>query len=395
MLAELALRKTGSEPGLVVEVAPFESKTDSLILYPDYVADEKGITKISPEIREFVNGEISKGSYYEEHRDYRITKLISDYVDFNNGKVDNPFAAFIAALKQQRAGQLDAVDSAYLAYVSSPINSDGFRSIAFKNYKTDKLKVLLLGDSFTYGSETTNITYSFADHLSARGLVVYNSGIIATDPPQYLAVAQKYIPELKPDVVVVCFAMANDIMYFHRHVQPFQPVIYATNAGLIFSCLHGEYRTFNETYDYILNDCYIHNQEHNLFNRLSAKTVLTTKLWITLEKMGVIKPDEEKMKYLQRVQAMESDLPVTDEYIRGIMDLCREYQVKFLLAPIPFNEKPELRPKDVPGLFVNIPYHVIETTTQEDRAQGGHFNDRGYEKYGEFLLNLIDSITAR
>ena len=393
-ITESILRLSGLVPGLIVDRAPFNT-TDSIYLYKDYTADENGIMKFSREGREFVakgianNGSMNEGGYI------LINMLIHDFVELNNGGIENEFSRFIQRIKENP--DPDEVELAYLNYCFSPINSDGFRSIEFKNYQTGKLKLLLLGDSHAYGAEASNITYSFADNLAAKGYVVYNTGIIATDPAQYLAVAKQYIPQLQPDFVIVNFCLNNDIVYFKREVKPYQMVFYPTNVENIMACPDGEYLvTPQEAYQFVLDECYIPQQDKKRFNRFAAQTVLGTKLWLVLKKAGCIKiDDEEKQAYLQRTAALKSDESVSDFFLEQIRKIGDRHGAHFILSGIPDGDDLDKRPPDVPGLFKNIKYHIPERTTKADRAEGGHFNDQGYEKYADFLHNIIDSIANK
>jgi len=136
---------------------------------------------------------------------------------------DGIFRANPAYALQAGAGDAFGID----------INSDGFRGNAFKLAETPRTKVLLIGDSFTWGAGANPITASFADCLQDAGYYIYNAGIPGTDPAQYARVARKYIPLLKPNVVVVCLYMGNDLRLYPHPVQPHRNLFYMTNFGMI------------------------------------------------------------------------------------------------------------------------------------------------------------------
>ena len=93
-------------------------------------------------------------------------------------------------MKELPKDSLDDAEFAYLDYATAPVNEEGFKSIAFKKYETEKTSILLLGDSFTWGLTAVPSFKSFADVLAARGYVVYNTGIVGNDPAYYAAIAK-------------------------------------------------------------------------------------------------------------------------------------------------------------------------------------------------------------
>ncbi|MCI0470059.1 MAG: hypothetical protein L0Y73_00200, partial [Candidatus Aminicenantes bacterium] len=56
------------------------------------------------------------------------------------------------------------------------INSHGFRGNEFAPVDTPQTKILLVGDSFTWGTAAVPLTQSFADLVQASGYHVYNAG---------------------------------------------------------------------------------------------------------------------------------------------------------------------------------------------------------------------------
>ncbi|MDB5284332.1 MAG: hypothetical protein JWO06_3407, partial [Bacteroidota bacterium] len=176
------------------------------------------------------------------------------------------------------------LDSLIIAYVHCPLNSAGFRSPEFLETVNSAPKVLLLGDSYTYGHSTKNKTYSFADLLMTKKYAVYNTGLSAADPPQYLSVARKYIPLIKPQYVVVNICMANDVDYYEKKYRPYQPYYYVTNAGCLDACPRGlNMANANESYQLIRSLIYI--PQTSCLNRLCSKTCLATLVWTAFRKI--------------------------------------------------------------------------------------------------------------
>lgn len=121
----------------------------------------------------------------------------------------------------------------------SVINEEGFRSrIAYTPQSVDSVKktgkkvVMLIGDSFVEGCCADDVRNSFGDIINRdKQYEVLNFGVAGTDLVQYKLVAQKYAATLKPDRVVICFYMGNDIMYCDRLPTPGVPLTYPFKAN--------------------------------------------------------------------------------------------------------------------------------------------------------------------
>ena len=61
---------------------------------------------------------------------------------------------------------------------------------------------MFLGDSYTWGSSARPITESFVDLVKRAGYCTFNFGIPGTDPCQYAALAEKWLPLLHPGVPI-------------------------------------------------------------------------------------------------------------------------------------------------------------------------------------------------
>jgi lysophospholipase L1-like esterase len=96
------------------------------------------------------------------------------------------------------------------------INSLGFRDYEYPITKKKKYRIAVIGDSFTFGWGV-NIEDCWVKILekefNASGLDVeiLNLGKGGASPADYAQTAEKAIPILKPDLVVVCALQANDL----------------------------------------------------------------------------------------------------------------------------------------------------------------------------------------
>jgi len=100
------------------------------------------------------------------------------------------------------------------------INSDGYRDDEFdiSIIEDTDFRILALGDSFTFGASAT-LGNSYIEQLEtafADDAVIWNVGIAGTATRQALALAEKYVPILQPDVVTLGFYF-ND---FNENLYP-------------------------------------------------------------------------------------------------------------------------------------------------------------------------------
>ena len=370
---------------------------DEYIIYETFLADEDGITRFSENAAKWIAEDIENvrnRSKYENKLGGFANELVADYIRCLKRNVDNEFCQMIKRLLEKEPALLTPAERAYLDYCRQPVNAQGFRSITFsKNYPTDKKKVLLLGDSFTYGSiDDGSITSSFADVLATKDYLVFNSGISSTDPPQYEAVAKKYIPFLEPDVVVVNFFIGNDRMIYHREVKPFQPVFYQTNAGQINAFVHGQYIPNPQTAFEMARANFEITERNRWFNSFCSKTVLGTRLWVALWKAGLASNKYLDMTrdYERRGQKLVSPTLISESYIESIKNICEENGAQFILTVIP--ELPNLG-KDIsetyPGAFERLKFHFPDFLTEDHFQEDWHFNVTGHRLYADFLDSLI------
>lgn len=389
-VTELLLRGQGGQPGVFGHNG--FKQVDSLVVFPDLMADEFGIQSFTPETATIVSELLAKDL---SETDSTILnglssgpwRLVRDLKSCQNENESTKYSRYIEQLSTSK--NLDVVDSAIIRSYSHPLNSNGFRSIPFKNHETDKTKLLLLGDSFTWGWNAESITNSFADHLTTMGYAVYNSGISATDPSQYQAVAERYVEVIKPDVVIVNFYMVNDVVHHLRTPKPHQIYSWETNAGVFYSFPAGEYITdIDSAYDFVLGYNSIPNTGFKFLNRLMASTVITTRIWNALAQLGLgyfLYEDERKLPH--------PEIPVVHAHTDAISEVCRANSAKLMISVIPDNR--DLHDKTYLNLFGEIePVKISGLNSDHFNPKDRHFNDLGHEKYADFLHEKITSLKA-
>jgi len=403
---EIILRRQGYKPGQISGYHYIEV-VDTLINYDGYLADEHGMTYTDPRVADKLHRflqarsaekytSVNAADYPEwSHVAYDIQQLIVDYPPVIAGVDTGEFSGYYKAIRNKTT--LNDFDSLVLNYVVSPVNSEGFRSISFRSHSARK-RILLIGDSYTFGYSASNRLKSFYDLLLARGYEVYNTGIIGADPPQYLSVAAKYVPLLKPDIVIVNFYLGNDIQYYRQNFDPYQPYFYRTNAGAILSCPLGvKMHSAREAYEIALDGVVIPT-DNSAFNRLCGHSVITTLLWNALKDILHLQKQSASVKdFYERAESFKIDHPDGNDRIPIIEKLCRENGSKFILCIIPNlpgDGGRKLRHKaDYPLLFPEQKYFEPDQLQETDYCSGGdtHFNDAGHRKYATFLQSIIDT----
>lgn len=397
LLLEATLRwGFGYQPG-VHTYSPWFHQVDTLTTLPGFIGDEEGIFKIDTNVRTFLDEQFKRADIdspllpYPVNINFEAYSLDGTFLRLRDTSFNNLFKQYVQALNNKPSATLDSFELEVLHYVTHPVNDDGYRSISFRGNYGKRKKILLLGDSFTFGYSAQNLTSSFADILLAKGYAVFNTGISGADPAQYLQVARKYIAELKPDYVIVNFYMGNDIVYFNRTPQPHTPIHYATNAGNLLSCPGGIYfSTAGESYKFVVAHYTIPHDY--LLGRICATTAITTLGWKVLSKLNKVTTNPRMYDaYWQKVHQMETTEPACNAQLQAIQQLALANHTQFLLLAIPDLKWPGLRKvEDVPGLFKGLPYAVPPVTENDYKHADGHYNDEGHRKHAEYILGIIN-----
>lgn len=121
------------------------------------------------------------------------------------------------------------------------VNEQGFpATFAYTKEVIDSLReagkeiIFIIGDSFTFGTTSTTHDRTFVEILRASHpeAAILSFGVRGTDVVQYRLVAERFIPELRPDKVLIAFCGDNDIMDFERTPRPFLP--YLSDGMLLY-----------------------------------------------------------------------------------------------------------------------------------------------------------------
>jgi lysophospholipase L1-like esterase len=260
------------------------------------------------------------------------------------------------------------------------INRDGFRGNPFEYVKTSRPKLLLIGDSFTWGVLAKPLSNSFADLLQQAGYHVYNGGIPGTDPQQYAMIAKKYIPLLHPDAVAICLYLGNDVSGRPVRIQPNRNLHYVTNFGYFLG--HDDRGNFfkdaREAFRYFKNrKCGYCTDPWNYF---LFKTVVGRGLYQFMQGRQYLRYDPAR----QWVKTALAE----------IRDACRAHHSELMIFLIPFVNQDVQKEKSIIKnlhLFEGFPYYYPKDFGKDDyqAPPGKHFNNQGHRRFADFILDVL------
>jgi len=267
------------------------------------------------------------------------------------------------------------------------INEEGFRSPSFNNLDSTKRKVLFIGDSFTWGLSAEPVAgHCFVDLVrNENNYEVINLGIPATDPPQYSALAQKYIPRFKPDMTFIVFYMGNDLLTEDRQLIPDEPIYYYTNAGAISADIDGRhFKTAQEVYHYAMYERYFLRSPKNLFEWLISKSALLSRIYSFRFRI------DEKLKY----EAAVKDSHITKKYLLQIQQVAKQNNVPVRFILVPDIKDSERNVDSYKKKFSDILLDqdlkdnwIIVTNSKANfnPPPDGHLNNKGHRYYADYV----------
>jgi hypothetical protein len=389
VFAEIGLRVIGWKPGQY-QYYQWVTPVDSLFLKNGFTTGQNGLLKVDTAVvnhtrriyHEYTNSVYQRRDGFEDALIVgEVIRLIENHLDWDSLEYfDNEFKQRIESVLE--LDSLSRLDSVLLQYKSYPINDFGLYSIPFSKESFGQAKILLLGDSFTWGHSTSNKTGSFSNILLSRGYTVYNAGITATDVAQYKRSLEVYFDSILPDVVIVNFFMGNDITYYERIPKSGIPVHYSTNAGNILSFQRGaEFLTAKDAYDNVIRNMTIPNTTS--LNKTMAQSVVTTLFWQGLVKLNLVEHE-----YFLPPDGY--DTPYSDVELEAMFRFCKDKKVPMILSVIPKLEEGEFHnASTIEGLFGTMPYYEPIMELSHYNAGDGHFNDEGHLFYANYLEQLI------
>lgn len=273
------------------------------------------------------------------------------------------------------------------------INEEGFRTKEISQISCSKRKLLFIGDSFTWGmsAEPFNDS-SFCDLLAKdTALEVINAGIPVADPVQYAAVAVKYIPLIKPDMVFVMFYVGNDLMRTDRTIVAGRPFYYWTNAGAIYAGIDGRhFNSAQQAYDYLANEKYFLRRPQGWCESVVAKSALLSKLYSVKFRI------EEKVE----AESARKNSAVTKKYLQQIVSIAEQNKSDMRIIIIPESKEANLSRQEYFERYsdllkdATLNKYFLMPQCSESWYKGlpdTHLNNEGHRKYTEYIRSIIAS----
>ncbi len=94
-------------------------------------------------------------------------------------------------------------------HLGFPCDRRGFNDTLVR--APDSTLVACIGDSFSFGLVPHALHYTTVAEHDLKGVEIYNAGVIAAGPAEYLRILQDDILPLRPDAIVLALFVGNDI----------------------------------------------------------------------------------------------------------------------------------------------------------------------------------------
>jgi lysophospholipase L1-like esterase len=289
-------------------------------------------------------------------------------------------------------------------------NSLGFRGPEISvETPPGRIRVLVLGDSMTYGVGVEyEETYSAVLESLDPRLQVINTGVPGYCGEQELLVLEEFIERLAPDVVLVAYFW-NDlwgpVQGDFRHFEVRDGVLHRLDHDPITE-QHPMFARLREKYEERLRGYGFLTYESHLYRFLSDRFKL---LGYAIRDLRGEAPEVERGGHIdERQEAAAWELSFA--LLRAQYDLARAHGVKFavLVVPDQVQVEPDVEVYEVPRVLWGIQEHVVGfarregipvidplDTMREIRARKGepqyhridrHWNRVGHRHMGEVLL---------
>jgi hypothetical protein len=257
--------------------------------------------------------------------------------------------------------------------------------------KTGKQIVFVIGDSFVQGVTDGPHENTFVEILRKNnpGICICAFGVGGTDPANYRLIAEKYIPELKPDAVWLMMCAWNDLLDYERHALPGIPLLTRTNAGFIYLypppsiCGNTNLVLSADSAYLFYRNIYSLFGRKDLLSLMARQSAVSTQLYQSYARYGA-----KGLNY-------QRDSSATYRCIKTISNLCDSNRAVLNIGLIPtpamlnlsleenrFNTKWVFR-----DMLDRVHFWRSKCLTIADFISHSdlHFNDKGNRKYAAFL----------
>ena len=325
--------------------------------------------------------------YSTEPPDYRLS-------------VSNWWTCDAAGCRYVHDAVLPACESGELEGRVCAVNQQGYSdtdNFAWREDFEDKIRVLLIGDSVTYGM-SADVGWSFAEKLDADlpETVIWNTGIPGGGTHQALAAFNVYAPILRPHLTILAF-VTND---FDDNLLPIDSWLNAIDpngkavAIRMYEVDYAENVIPYEVSDIEYFQTYWKFPPANEFERQLGLSRLGALLLRLIDALEAGRPTDARFDRRDQV---------TREYLQELRDIVREQGSAFLLLLVP-------GPADIsrPGMRYQLardivnslaiahidPIARLEVPADYAPLPDDHWSNAGHQKVGAMLVDCINEFIA-
>jgi hypothetical protein len=282
------------------------------------------------------------------------------------------------------------------------INRQGFladfdytRAAIDSTRKAGKQIVFVIGDSFVQGVTDGPHENTFVEILRKNnpGICICAFGVGGTDPVNYRLIAEKYIPELKPDAVWLIMCAWNDLLDYERHPLSGIPLLTRTNAGFIY-LYPPPFISGNTNLVLSPDSAYLfYRNIYSLFGRRDLLSLIARQSAVSTQ---LYRP---YVSYAVKSLDYQRDSSATYRCIKTISTLCDSSHAAFNIGLIP---TPAMLSLSLEENCLNTKWVFREildrvhfwrpkyfTTADFISRSDLHFNDKGNRKYAAYLQDIM------
>ena len=266
---------------------------------------------------------------------------------------------------------------------------------------SDSLKILVAGDSFTWGA-SSDIGSSYVDVFESDikkvyPAVVWNTGMPATGTNHAIFTTKKYLPLQKSNYVVLGFYVGND---FGDNLLPFDRLMFNNLA----SCYNlYDYDKDFKPFKISLSEAYKKAMGSYPIEELNfVQKILIRSRFITY--ISDLKNRVANRLSGNKSRTNEEEYRITKEYLKQLNDYVKENNAELIVLVIPAAEdvkKKETHYLNTIKILNELSLQYVDPLsqfTQDDylKIDGGHWKNRAHTLSGHMLSKyLLDYIEKK
>lgn len=255
----------------------------------------------------------------------------------------------------------------------------------------DSLRILLLGDSFTFG-RTAELGKSFAEYLESAfpEALIWNTGMSGTGTNQAVRAFEYYAPQLKPQLAILGFVM-ND---FGDNLLPIDSWFRVLDPlGRPVSVRFFHYDAWGNVYN---SD--IETAMRYFGHGTPPRNGLEHAIGITRLGTLLLRLRDNLAALSGRLRAKQ--IKVAGEYLAALRDRAEAQGADLLVLVIPREDHVDspselylaaIQLMEESGLPYMNPSPVLDGESDYAPAGDGHWNSAGHQKVGALLAECVET----